>query len=75
MVTADAAKFKQRADGVVLYTIAHREIICAPCLLGGEEGEYVIDPRGLPWVGEDEATVEKTKISFKAGLRRQFPRK
>jgi hypothetical protein len=39
--------YRPRA-GVVLKTLAaHDAIICAPCLLGHEEGEFIVDPRRL----------------------------
>jgi hypothetical protein len=39
---------RKREGAVVLRTEAQPEqIICAPCLLGKEEGEYIVDPRGL----------------------------
>ena len=38
---------KARANPIVLLAKAHDEIICAPCLLGQMEGEYIVDPRGL----------------------------
>ena len=35
-----------RAGGTILRTHADRSaIICAPCLLGHKEGEYILDPR------------------------------
>jgi hypothetical protein len=37
-----------REDGVLLMAQVHnKQIICAPCLLGEEEGEYIIDPRDI----------------------------
>ncbi|MCK1742225.1 hypothetical protein IVA80_15475 [Bradyrhizobium sp. 139] len=37
-----------RADGVILQAcVPALNIICAPCLLTGLEGEYIIDPRGV----------------------------
>ncbi len=39
-------------DAVVLQATAREEIICAPCLLGYPEGEYIVDPRGLAWTSE-----------------------
>jgi hypothetical protein len=35
---------KPRA-GQVLSAVMHSEIICAPCLLGHAEGEFIVDPR------------------------------
>lgn len=40
--------YTPRGDGIVLTTLARVEtIICAPCLLGHAEGEFIVDPRGL----------------------------
>jgi hypothetical protein len=37
---------KRRPNPVVLMaTVPASEILCAPCLLGHKEGEYIIDPR------------------------------
>lgn len=37
-----------RKDGVLLMAQVHnKQIICAPCLLGKKEGEYIIDPRDI----------------------------
>jgi hypothetical protein len=42
------ARIPPRKDGVILRAQVEREaIICAPCLLGHKQGEYVVDPRGL----------------------------
>jgi hypothetical protein len=42
------ARIPARAGGVVLSSLVHsRAIICAPCLLGHREGEYIVDPRSL----------------------------
>jgi len=42
-----ARQRRARTDGVVLEAECDSEIICAPCLLGHREGEYIIDPRGV----------------------------
>ena len=37
-----------RADGVLLRAdVNATEILCAPCLLGHKEGEFIVDPRDL----------------------------
>jgi hypothetical protein len=36
-----------RPGAVLLVATLRSEIICAPCLLGHREGEYIIDPRGV----------------------------
>jgi hypothetical protein len=49
-----------RADAIILAAIVPAaNIICAPCLHGKAEGEYVIDPRGLEFSTEpaSEAAV------------------
>jgi hypothetical protein len=33
--------------GLVYYAKLSTEIICAPCLLGHKEGEYIVDPRNI----------------------------
>jgi hypothetical protein len=33
----------------VLTATASAEIICAPCLLGFAEGEFILDPRNLAY--------------------------
>ena len=38
------APFPPREDGVLMRVVAHREIICAPCLLGKKEGAFILDP-------------------------------
>lgn len=36
-----------RPGAIVIEAVACCEIICAPCLLGHKEGEFIIDPRGV----------------------------
>ena len=36
-----------RKDGVILAAYMHGEIVCAPCLLGYAEGEFIVDPRNV----------------------------
>ena len=44
----ESVRSPRRGGGVVLHTIAEEvAIISAPCLLGGFEGEYIVDPRRL----------------------------
>lgn len=38
---------RAQGEAIVYRAPFHREIICAPCLLGQHEGEYVVDPRGI----------------------------
>ncbi|WP_197031162.1 hypothetical protein [Bradyrhizobium sp. 44] len=41
-------KRQPRSDGIILQAcVPASNIICAPCLLTGLEGEYIIDPRGI----------------------------
>jgi hypothetical protein len=39
----DGAPWPPRANAAILTTQAHSEVICAPCLLGQAEGEYIVD--------------------------------
>jgi hypothetical protein len=36
-----------REGAEILQACAHKEILCAQCLLGNAEGEYIVDPRTL----------------------------
>jgi hypothetical protein len=38
---------KLRDDGAVVLATMQSEIICAPCLLGHREGEFIVDPRNV----------------------------
>lgn len=38
-------KWAKPRDGHVVFAEMHSEIICAPCLLGHAEGEFIVDPR------------------------------
>ena len=40
-------RYRAGGEGIVYKIEADREIICAPCLLGAMEGEYILDPRGI----------------------------
>src|SRR5439155_25957164 len=42
--------FAPQEGGVILQANVHHEVICAPCLLGHLEGEYIVDPRGVKYV-------------------------
>jgi hypothetical protein len=47
---------RARINAVVLRAaVPAADIICAPCLLGQAEGEYVIDPRGIIFSSEPAA--------------------
>jgi hypothetical protein len=48
----DRAKIAARDGAVVLRARVHDEIICAPCLLGHAEGEYIVDPRSVEYIVE-----------------------
>jgi len=41
-----------RDGAVVLRARVRDEIICAPCLLGHAEGEYIVDPRSVEYIVE-----------------------
>jgi len=54
LASAQRKGLTPRVGGVVLKTLASPEaIICAPCLLGEAEGEYIVDPRQLLNVERD----------------------
>jgi len=59
------AKHEPYRDGVVLSTIAHSEIICAPCLLGHEEGEFILDPRGLNYATQRVMSVDPDTAAWR----------
>jgi hypothetical protein len=40
-------KWAKPRDGQVIVADMHSEIICAPCLLGHAEGEFIVDPRNV----------------------------
>lgn len=40
-------KYAKPRDGQVMSATLHKEIICAPSLLGHREGEFIVDPRGV----------------------------
>jgi hypothetical protein len=40
-------KWAKPKNGHVVSATMHSEIICAPCLLGHREGEFIVDPRNV----------------------------
>lgn len=59
-----------RDDGVVLKgVVPAANIICAPCLLGQPEGEYIIDPRAVEFTCEPATqAAEWIKREMERGL-------
>jgi hypothetical protein len=50
-------KYAKPRDGKVLSAVMHSEIICAPCLLGHEEGEFIVDPRNVSAIASRSTQV------------------
>ena len=66
LVTAYRDGMPPRRDGIVpCADVDASRIICAPCLLGHQEGEFIVDPRGLD--------VSISPIGHQVAQRRRVP--